>query len=77
MITLTKLNGQQFVLNAEHIETIENRSDTIVRLTNKEYFIVTESPHTIVSRVIAYKRSLYDVSYVPTVERDGDNEEKI
>lgn len=77
MITLTKLNGQQFVLNAEHIETIENRSDTIVRLTNKNYFIVTESPDTIVSRVIAYKRSLYDVNHLPTVERDVNDEEEI
>ncbi len=62
MITLTKLNklsDEQYTLNSDLIETIEERPDTIIRLVNGKHFIVSESAAEVISRIIAYKRSIY------------------
>ena len=40
MITLTKLNGTQFVLNSDLIEVIQENPDTTIRLTNGITYIV-------------------------------------
>lgn len=56
MIKLTKLNGEEFVVNAELIRYIESRPDTYVTLTTDDRFIVKESLEEVVSRSIAYSR---------------------
>ncbi len=58
MITLTRLNGQRFVLNADHIRTIEANPDTTIRLTNGDTFIVREHTDEVVSRSLEYAREL-------------------
>ena len=42
MITLTKLNkagDEQYILNCDLIETIEERPDTTIRLINGKHFV--------------------------------------
>ena len=56
MIKLTKLNGDEFVVNAELIRYIESRPDTYVTLTTDDRFIVKESLEEVVSRSISYSR---------------------
>ncbi len=58
MIRLTRLNGQEMVLNAEFIERIEACPDTIVTLTTGEQYIAQERVEEIVERVKTYKRSI-------------------
>ncbi len=58
LITVTRLNGSEFVINAEMIETIEAAPDTIITLTNKSKFVVCEGVEEIVRRVVQYKRRL-------------------
>ena len=58
MIKLTKLNGEQFVLNAELIRTIESRPDTYVTLISNDRYIVRESMEEVVKRAIAYSRTV-------------------
>ncbi|RMH29942.1 MAG: flagellar protein [Planctomycetota bacterium] len=58
MISLTRLNNQPFVLNAELIRTIEQNPDTIITLVTGEHLIVRESAREIVARVIEYGRHL-------------------
>lgn len=58
MITVTRLNGAPFVLNAELIRTVEARPDTTITLVNGDHFIVRESPDEVVARAIEYGRSL-------------------
>ncbi|MCA9303686.1 MAG: flagellar FlbD family protein [Phycisphaerales bacterium] len=58
MITVTRLNGQKFVLNAELIRTIEESPDTIITLISGEHLVVLESTREIVHRVIEYERHL-------------------
>jgi len=58
MITLTRLNGQPFVVNAELIRTVEALPDTTVKLINGDTMIVKESMEQVVDRAIEYGRSL-------------------
>lgn len=55
MITLTKLNGEKFVLNCELIETIEQTPDTIITTIHGKKFVVKESIEHIVETVLKYK----------------------
>ncbi|KYZ77287.1 flagellar protein FlbD [Anaerosporomusa subterranea] len=60
MIKLVKLKSQDdFVLNAELIETIEETPDTVVTLTNGKKLIVEESMDEIVRKVMEYRRALF------------------
>ncbi len=57
MITLHRLNGKEFVLNAEHIKFVEATPDTVITLSqNDEKFMVKESVDEVISRAIDYKR---------------------
>ncbi|MBI4855575.1 MAG: flagellar FlbD family protein [Acetobacterium woodii] len=62
MIELTRLNKQKnekFILNSELIETIEEKPDTTIRLVNGKNIVVVESSAQVVSKVLAYKRTIY------------------
>ncbi len=56
MIKLTKLNGEEVIVNAELIRFVERRPDTYITLTTNDRFIVRESVEEVVSRSIAYAR---------------------
>ncbi|MAE66717.1 MAG: flagellar protein [Phycisphaeraceae bacterium] len=58
MITVTRLNGQRFVVNAELIRTVEANPDTTLTLINGDHMIVKESMDEVVSRAIEYGRML-------------------
>lgn len=58
MIMVTRLNGTEFVLNAELIKTIEHTPDTIVTLTNGDRLMVRESMREVLERAIDYGRRL-------------------
>lgn len=56
MIKLTRLSGEEFVVNAELIRMVESRPDTFVTLTTDDRFIVRESVAEVVKRSLAYRR---------------------
>ncbi len=58
MIKVTRLNGKEFVLNAELIQFLEETPDTVITLLNHEKVVVKESVDEVVQRVIAYSRSI-------------------
>ncbi len=58
MIKVTRINGEEFVVNAELIQYIEAKPDTIITLTTKERLIVKEGVDEIIRRVIEYGRAL-------------------
>lgn len=58
MITLTKLNGHRFVLNAELIRTVEQSPDTLITLTTGERMMVRESMEAVVKQSVEYGRLL-------------------
>lgn len=57
MITLHRLNKQEFVLNADLIETIESTPDTLMTLVNGKKFMVRDGIGDIIDKVIAFRRS--------------------
>jgi flagellar protein FlbD len=56
MITLTRLNGQAFVVNAEKIRYVESTPDTVVCCDNGEKMMVREAVQEVVRRSIDYAR---------------------
>ena len=58
MISLTRLNNQRFVLNADLIRSIEESPDTIITLISGERLVVREQTQEIIKRVIEYGRHL-------------------
>ena len=59
MIWLTRLNGERFVLNADHIEIVEANPDTTILLTNGDKYIVKETVEDVINEVIEYKRKIF------------------
>ncbi len=58
MITLHRLNGKPFILNAELIRTVEENPDTTITLTTGEHVVVQEHMREVVERAIEYRRLL-------------------
>ena len=54
MITLHRLNGDEFVLNSSHIELIEEKPDTVITMTNDKKYIVEESTEDIIKKIIKF-----------------------
>lgn len=58
MITVTRLNGKSFVVNAELIRTVESNPDTTITLINGDHMLVAEPMEVVVQRAIEYGRLL-------------------
>jgi len=58
MITVTRLNGKQFVVNAEVIRTVESNPDTTIILMNGDHIIVKEDMKRVVQLAVEYGRTL-------------------
>jgi len=58
MITVTRLNGKQMVVNAELIKFVESAPDTIIKLTTGDSIMVKESMQQVVEMAVDYGRSL-------------------
>ena len=59
MITVTRLNHSQIVLNSDLIEQIETTPDTVISLTTGQRIMVRETTEEVVERIIAYKRCIF------------------
>lgn len=58
MIDLTAMNNRAFILNADHIEKIEEVPETLITLTNGKKYIVLEGVEEVVEKVIKYKNKI-------------------
>jgi len=58
VIAVTKLNGEQFIVNAELVELVESTPDTIVSLTTGKKYMVKETLDEIIERIIQYRRQI-------------------
>lgn len=61
MITLTRLNGQPFVMNAEKIRTVEKTPDTIICCDDGERLMVKEEMGEVLRKAIDYARLIRKV----------------
>jgi len=58
MIVLTRLDGKELVVNAEHILTAEATPDTILHLTTGLSLMVREPVEEVVEKVAAWRRRI-------------------
>lgn len=56
MIALKKLNGAEFVVNADLIETLESTPDTVIRLTTGRTLVALNNVEDIVRKIVKYKQ---------------------
>jgi flagellar protein FlbD len=61
MIRLTRYDNKELFVNAELIQFVESKPDTIITLTNGEKLIVKESAEEVIKRVIQYKQMIHQV----------------
>ncbi|MFW6134140.1 MAG: flagellar FlbD family protein [Elusimicrobiota bacterium] len=59
MIDVTRMNGENIVINAELIETVESRPDTLITLTNGNRLMVKEKVDDVVGKIKEYRREVY------------------
>ena len=59
MIDVTGMDNKEFVLNADHIEKIEEVPETLITLTNGKKYIVLESIDEVLEEVTKYKRRIF------------------
>ncbi len=59
MINVTGMNHIKMVLNADHIEKMEEVPETLITLTNGKKYIVLETTEEVIKRVIEYKRKIF------------------
>ncbi len=58
MISLKRLNGTEFTLNAELIEQIERTPDTVITLITGNNIVVRESVDDVVQKVVEYRHKV-------------------
>lgn len=59
MIDLTGMDNRDFILNADHIEKIEEVPETLITLTNGKKYIVLQSLNEVKNEVIRYKNKVF------------------
>ena len=59
MIDLTGMNNKEFILNADHIEKIEEVPEKLITLTNGKKYIVLESVDEVKDAVLRYKNRIF------------------
>ncbi|MBQ8194286.1 MAG: flagellar FlbD family protein [Oscillospiraceae bacterium] len=57
MIFVTKLDGKQFLLNEQLIETVTETPDTVIVLSNGHSYIVRESMKELQTKILEYNRN--------------------
>jgi flagellar protein FlbD len=59
MIKLTRYDGKEVFVNAELIQFVESKPDTIITLTSGEKIIVKESADKVIALIIHYKQVIH------------------
>lgn len=75
MIEVTRLNGDPFVLNSDHIESLEASPDTIIKLTGGKTIVVRETVKVVIERVIEFRRRIHSVDVTVPEEMSGGEDE--
>lgn len=59
MIRLTRLNGEEFVINCNQIERVESIPESNITLVSGKHYVVKEAVEEIINRVIEYNARIY------------------
>ncbi|KPK96081.1 hypothetical protein AMJ80_01975 [bacterium SM23_31] len=71
MITVTRINKKNIVINAELIEFVESTPDTIITTTTGKKIIVMDTTEEVIRKVIEYRRLCFpEKRYKPLTEEE-------
>lgn len=59
MITITRLNDKELLINCDLIECIEATPDTTITMTTGRKIIAKESIDDVIDRILEYKKRIY------------------
>jgi flagellar protein FlbD len=62
MINVSRLNGVEFFVNDEMIETMEQSPDTVVTMSNGHKYIVKETIEELLERIIAFRKRYHSIT---------------
>lgn len=65
MISLTRLSGTAFLLNADLIERVDCTPDTVVTLVDGTKYLVSESLSEVLESVVRYRASIVAYAALP------------
>lgn len=74
MIKVTKMNKEEYYLNEEKIELIEEVPDTIITLDNGKKLVVSESVDVVVERIRTEKTTLMRALAEGYAPKSGDRD---
>lgn len=60
MIEVTRLNDKGLMVNCELIQFIEETPDTVITFTDGKKIVVKETKEELVTKVISYKRKIFE-----------------
>lgn len=58
MITVTRLNDKELIINSDYIECFEETPDTTITMTTGRKIIVKESVDEILEKIIEFKNKI-------------------
>jgi len=61
MIYVSRLNGEQFAINDELIEFMEETPDTVITLNTGKKFIVKETTAEIIQRIVDFRKQYVNI----------------
>lgn len=59
MITVTRLNGKELMINPDMIQLIEDTPDTVITISDTKKFVVSEKSDEIRRKIIEFKKEIY------------------
>ena len=70
MITVQRLNGEEFLINPHLIEVIEATPDTTISLTTGRKFVVKTPVPEIIQQIIQYRRLIGENNFTECDDKD-------
>lgn len=58
MISVTRLNGSEIVVNADLIETVEATPDTVITLVDGKKYVVGQTTDEVVERIRQFRAAI-------------------
>jgi flagellar protein FlbD len=59
MIKVSRINGKEFVVNADLVETLEATPDTVVTLTTGKKLMVKDTVDEMIKKIVDYKKEVH------------------
>ena len=72
MISVTRINGKPYVINADLIEFVESTPDTVITTASGKKIMVSDSVDQVIDKVLEYRRKIF-----PYKELVRDVEEEV